>query len=127
MKVPAKIPSIPLGAKGIQLSGATYFAPTITNDIIIDKLTNTIIPATLVDSLTPFINKIVKRSTIKIAGIFIATGISIPNGRWINGILSCKFHPYLSHIAYIERKSFLSHKGKFITKSGRISLNPFKS
>ena len=88
MIVPGKIPTIPFGANGIQFSGATFFEPTKTNEMIIDKLTKTIIPATLVDSFTPLIKRIVRTKTIKIAGILIAIGISIPNGKCKNGILS---------------------------------------
>ena len=44
---------------------------------IMNILTPTIILANLVDSLIPFINKIVNNKTIIIAGIFIAIGISL--------------------------------------------------
>ena len=64
-------------------------------------LTPTIIVATFVDSLTPFINKTVNIKTIAIAGIFIANGISIPSGKCINGILSCTSQPYLLQSSYI--------------------------
>ena len=71
------------------------------NDKIINIFTPTIIVATLVDSFTPFTNKIVKINTIIIAGILIAIGISKPKGKCKNGITLCGFQSYLLQISYI--------------------------
>ena len=43
------------------------------------------------------------------------------------GTLSWTSKPYLSHIIVMERKSFLSHIGKFVIKSGKTCLKPFKN
>ena len=55
---------------------------------MINIFTPTIIVATLVDSLTPLTNNIVKSKTIAIAGTFTATGIFKLNGKCIKGITS---------------------------------------
>ena len=72
-----------------------------------NMFTPTIMLANLVDSFTPLIKSTVKRRTITIAGMFIATGIlSNKYGIWV-----CGSKPNLSQYDSIYLKSVLSHNG----------------